>query len=110
MRKTMPAFLLIVLPLFALAQGNESIQRSSSPSGFKVRDASQAFSAEPVLTGGSAAGTSEIGNATNSNQGGTKSISQIQGNTAVKAKAQNLNATVTGRGSVAGNAVGAIGK
>lgn len=109
MRKTMLTFFLIAWPLFALAQGSENIQRSSSPSGFKVRDTAQAFSADASLNGGSA-GSNEIGSAINSNQGSAKSATQIQGNTAVKARAQNLNAAAAGRGSVAGNAVGAIGK
>ncbi|MEI7430022.1 MAG: hypothetical protein WCL27_06160 [Betaproteobacteria bacterium] len=101
--------LLMTVSFFALAQGNETVQRSSSPSGFKINDNIQVGASE--RNNNIAPSSGELNNATSSSQQASgKSAVQIQGNTAIKANARNLNSVAAGRNSAAGNEIGAIGK
>ncbi|MBV5337088.1 MAG: hypothetical protein J0653_03695 [Deltaproteobacteria bacterium] len=108
MRKLL--MLLTAVSAIAWAQGYEAVQRSSSPSGLKINDSGQAAGAA-AWSNNNAASSGELSNATSSSQQASgKSSVQIQGNTAIKANARNLNSVAAGRNSAAGNEIGAIGK
>lgn len=114
MRLVLVTCLLVVWPGFALAQGNETVQRSSSPSGLKIRDSGPTTGRGETLNNNAEPSSGERNSstttATSSQQTGGKSSIQIQGNTKIKAQARNLNSVSTGINSAAGNEVGAIGK
>ena len=107
MRKIL--MLLMAVSAFAWAQGNDPVPRSSSPSGLRINDSAQVGGGLNASNAASVSG--ELNNATSSSQQASgKSAVQIQGNTAIKANARNLNAAAAGRNSAAGNEIGAIGK
>ena len=108
MQKVLVGFALLALPVLVFAQqGNESVQRSSSPLGLRIQDSRQT-GAEALNTSSALAG--ERNTAGSAAQGGNVKSVQIQGNTTIKANARNVNAVAAGRSSAAGNEVGAIGK
>ena len=113
MQKVILALFLAALPVIAFTQGNEVVQRSSSPSGLRIKENTQAVGNATESLNNSAAAVSDGNNnssSTSTAQAGSKNAVQIQGNTAIKANARNLNTVSTGRNNAAGNEVGAIGK
>ncbi|MEI7611400.1 MAG: hypothetical protein WCK63_00755 [Betaproteobacteria bacterium] len=109
MRKVL--LLLMAGSTFAWAQGNEPVPRSSSPSGLRINDSAQVGGSGGLNASNAASASGELNNATSSSQQASgKSAVQIQGNTAIKANARNLNSVAAGRNSAAGNEIGAIGK
>ena len=111
MQKVLVGFVLVALPVLAFAQqGNESVQRSSSPLGLRIQDNRQAGT-DALNTSSSLVGErNTAGNAAAAQGGNAKGAIQIQGNTTIKANARNISAVAAGRSSAAGNEVGAIGK
>lgn len=102
--------LLLMVSVSALAQGNEPVQRSSSPSGLKINDSGQTAGAGALNNAAPAAGEPSSAVASSAQQASGKSAVQIQGNTVIKASARNLSSVAAGRNSAAGNEVGAIGR
>ena len=94
-------------------QGGEIVQRSSSPSGLKIREGlptgggvlqsstSSSVAEEKAANAGASAGGTP--------QAGSGAV-QIQGNTAIKANVRNMNSAAVGVNNAARNEVGAIGK
>ena len=110
MQKFLVGFALFALPVLVFAQqGNESVQRSSSPLGLRIQDNRQAGT-DALNTSSALAGERNTAGNAAAQGGNTKGALQIQGNTTIKANARNLNAVAAGRSSAAGNEVGAIGK
>ena len=110
MRTVLSLCLLMGLSGVAAAQGNEVVQRSSSPSGLRISE-SGPVGASSWTTNSVAPAATELNAApAQATQAAGKGTVQIQGNTAIKASAKNLNSTAAGRNSAAGNEVGAIGK
>jgi hypothetical protein len=90
-------------------QGNEIVQRSSSPLGLRIQDNRQAGT-DALNTSSALAGERNTAGSAAAQGGNVKGALQIQGNTTIKANARNVNAVAAGRSSAAGNEVGAIGK
>jgi hypothetical protein len=112
MQKVLVGFFLVALPVLVFAQqGNEIVQRSSSPLGLRIQDNRQAGTGTDALNTSSAlAGERNTAGSAAAQGGNVKGALQIQGNTTIKANARNVNAVAAGRSSAAGNEVGAIGK
>lgn len=109
MRKVTMTLALAALPFFAYAQGTETVQRSSNPQGMRVQgNSSTQAEVGPLNTNATSADNENP--ATNPAAANIKNNTQIQGNTTIKAKVQNINAVASGKTSSAGNEVGAIGK
>ena len=111
MKTILVTCLLTAVAVISWAQGNEPVQRSSSPSGLRINDSGQ-IAGSAVLNNRTALTPVELNNAATApaKQAAGKSTVQIQGNTAIKANAKNLHSVATGGYSAAGNEVGAIGK
>jgi len=89
----------------AYAQGSETVQRSSSPSGISIQGDTTAHAQAQNSTAAAVGTGNTAQNATGTVRGNVK----IRGNTRIDAQSHEVNAVAVGKGNRADNAVGAIG-